>query len=133
MNPFLQWWPVITVVGGGFVIAVLLYYESHRHTKSLDSLWRQKTNIESFLELRSKVDGMVAWSRAYEEKANEQHLHTFERMAALDKAVEVSTNNHKALVELVTRVEQALGKMEDKFEKFTERVEQAMMRRRAEG
>ena len=128
MNVLLQWWPVITVMGGGFVIAVLLYHESHRHAKSLDSLWENKVNTESFQELKIKVEGMATWSRAYEEKGNEQLLRIFEKMSALDKAVEVSTNNHKALVELVTRVEQALEKMEEKFEKFTDRVEQALLR-----
>lgn len=87
---------------------------------------RQERDI---IEMQKKIEGIDKWSRDHEEKAGVARLDFAQKVAGLEKEIELSAANHTSMMELIERVESAISKMDEKFDSLTKSVSEFMIRR----
>lgn len=119
----------------GFALGGAIAWGQHQqklagHGRGIKDLYEKKANGEDLRRLEAIVERLDRWERDHEAAANQYRLEAAERFASCEKSLEIGMNNHAEIVRLVGRLESAIDKMEKKFEGLTQKMEDAMQRRR---
>lgn len=107
-----------------------LYQRQASQGRAIKDLWDRKASAEDVRKNETKIDGLDHWGRQHEIEANKYRLEVAERFAKCEKSIEISLNNHQEMVRVIGRLEGALEKMENKFGALTQKMEEAIQRRR---
>ena len=124
------WVAIVTTVILGAIAWGEVRTRVSTNSTNIKELWEKKADGESFRELRTKTEGIDHWTREHDTQAGSFRLENAQKLAGMEKAIEIGMHNHAELVRVAGRLEASIEKMENKFDELTKRMEDALSRRR---